>query len=43
MRCAPSFEVKTWVLGWGATATVLEPASLRQEIIAEVDATRANY
>ncbi len=43
MRCAPSFEVKTWVLGWGRTATVLEPASLRDEVREEIAATGGNY
>jgi predicted DNA-binding transcriptional regulator YafY len=43
MRCAPSFEVKTWVLSWGAMATVLEPSQLRQDVIDEAVAMRANY
>ena len=28
-------EVKHWVMSWGAKAVVLEPESLRQEILAE--------
>ena len=35
LRVAGTFEVKRWVLGFGAAAEVLEPASLRREIAAE--------
>jgi predicted DNA-binding transcriptional regulator YafY len=42
-RCAPSFEVKTWVLSWGSMATVLEPAELRDEVRTEVKAMGTNY
>ena len=28
-------EIKHWVMSWGAKAVVLEPESLRQEILAE--------
>ena len=28
-------EIKYWVLGWGAHAEVLEPAFLREEVLAE--------
>jgi predicted DNA-binding transcriptional regulator YafY len=43
MRCTPSFEVKTWILGWGATATVLEPAELREDVRQEIEAMRLRY
>jgi hypothetical protein len=33
LRVAATFEVRRWVLGFGAE--VLEPASLRREIVAE--------
>jgi len=28
-------EIKYWVLGWGAQAEILEPAILREEVLAE--------
>ena len=28
-------EVKFWVMGWGAQAEILEPAVLREEVLAE--------
>ena len=28
-------EIKYWVLGWGAQAEILEPAVLREEVLAE--------
>ncbi len=43
MRCAPSFEVKTRVLSWGAMATVLEPAELHEEVRSEIEAMRHRY
>jgi predicted DNA-binding transcriptional regulator YafY len=36
-------EVLQWLLGWGANVLVLEPASLRQRIIAEAEATLRQY
>lgn len=35
LRVAGTFEVRRWILGFGAAAEVLEPASLRREIAAE--------
>ena len=43
LRCAPSFEVKTWVLSWGASAEVIEPASLRAELAREAAVLAARY
>jgi hypothetical protein len=31
-------EIKYWVLGWGAQAEILEPAILREEVLAEARA-----
>jgi predicted DNA-binding transcriptional regulator YafY len=36
-------EVKFWIMGWGAHARVLEPESLRSEILTEAEAVAANY
>jgi proteasome accessory factor B len=36
-------EIVSWVLGFGATAEVLEPASLRREILAELRGAQAGY
>jgi predicted DNA-binding transcriptional regulator YafY len=36
-------EVVSWVLGFGDKATVLEPASLRAEVAAEVERATRNY
>lgn len=36
-------EFTAWVLGFGSAATVLEPADLRDEIVARVNATLGNY
>ena len=30
-------EAKFWILGWGAKAQVIEPASLREDIRAEAE------
>jgi len=35
--------IKSWILGWGHHAVVLEPAALRQEILAEAEATLQQY
>jgi predicted DNA-binding transcriptional regulator YafY len=35
-RLSSTVEIKSWVLGFGANAVVLEPASLRAEITAEI-------
>ncbi|MDB4698839.1 transcriptional regulator [Candidatus Latescibacteria bacterium] len=37
------YEIKRWVLQFGADAQVLEPKSLQQEIIAELEATLKTY
>ena len=43
MTCAPSFEVRSWLLSWGSRATVLEPAALREELRAELSDACASY
>lgn len=40
---AGTFEIKNWVLSWGSKAVVLEPGSLRDEILAEAEAVRERY
>jgi predicted DNA-binding transcriptional regulator YafY len=35
--------IKSWILGWGRHAVVLEPAALRQQIQAESRATLKQY
>ena len=36
-------EIKYWVLGWGAQAEILEPAILREEVLAEARAMARIY
>ncbi|HXG53720.1 MAG TPA: WYL domain-containing transcriptional regulator [candidate division Zixibacteria bacterium] len=36
-------EIKTWILGFGALATVLEPAALREEIVGELRKSLKGY
>ena len=36
-------EIKYWVLGWGAQAEILEPAVLREEVLAEARAMARLY
>ncbi len=40
---AGKLEIKSWVLGFGAGATILEPEWLRREIADEVEAMRSAY
>ena len=35
-QASGSYEIKSWILSHGADAEVLEPASLREEIIEEL-------
>jgi predicted DNA-binding transcriptional regulator YafY len=37
------WALKSWILGFGALVTVLEPAGLVEEIVQEVEAARENY
>lgn len=37
------WALKSWILGFGALATVLSPSSLAGEIAAELDAAKRNY
>lgn len=43
MQTSGSFEVKKWVLGYGAEAEVLEPDDLRKEIMGELKESMVNY
>lgn len=43
LRVGTSFELRNWVMSFGAGATVLAPESLRDQIIAELAATAKNY
>jgi hypothetical protein len=36
-------EIKYWVLGWGAQAEILEPAVLRDEVLAEARSMERLY
>ena len=36
-------EIKFWVMSWGAKAVVLEPESLRQEILTESENLAERY
>ena len=42
-RLSCTQEIKSWVLGFGARAVVLEPENLRREITEELRATLAAY
>jgi predicted DNA-binding transcriptional regulator YafY len=43
MEVGGSSELRSWVLSFGAGAEVLEPASLRSEVVGELDAARKRY
>jgi proteasome accessory factor B len=43
MKCAPSFEVKNWVLSWGRNVEVIEPAGLREDVRGEIAAMGEVY
>jgi predicted DNA-binding transcriptional regulator YafY len=43
MRVAGLGEVKRWVLQFGAEAEVLKPASLRREVVGELERARGVY
>jgi proteasome accessory factor B len=43
MKVSGLLEVKNWVLWFGKRATVLEPQSLRDKIIKELESARGNY
>ncbi len=38
-----TWEIKKWILSWGARAICLEPEELREEIKREIEALRINY
>jgi predicted DNA-binding transcriptional regulator YafY len=43
MRVAGLGEVRRWVLQFGAEAEVLKPASLRREVVGELERARGVY
>jgi predicted DNA-binding transcriptional regulator YafY len=43
MQVGGSAELKTWILSFGSGAVVLEPATLRAEVAAELEAALARY
>jgi predicted DNA-binding transcriptional regulator YafY len=43
VEVAVTAELKNWIMGWGAAATVLSPQSLADSICAEARAVTANY
>jgi predicted DNA-binding transcriptional regulator YafY len=42
-RVQRSFQLINWILSLGASATVLEPIQIRQDIIKNLQAVRDNY
>jgi len=42
-RVAGLQEIRSWILGWGGTAEVLEPAELRTRIREEIETASARY
>ena len=42
-RVAGLHEIRIWILGWGADAEVLEPASLREEVAEELRRAAERY
>jgi predicted DNA-binding transcriptional regulator YafY len=42
-RLSTTFEIKSWILSFGSSAEVIEPDSLRDEIIREHKAALASY
>jgi len=43
VEVAVTAELKNWIMGWGAAATVLRPRALAESICAEARAVVANY
>jgi predicted DNA-binding transcriptional regulator YafY len=43
MEVGGSQELKSWVLSFGASATLLEPAALRAEVLRAIEAARRRY
>lgn len=43
MQVGGSHELANWILSFGGGAEVLEPASLREEVVASLEAAIANY
>jgi predicted DNA-binding transcriptional regulator YafY len=43
LRLSNTVEIKSWILGFGASALVLEPDSLRAEIAAELEQLLGAY
>lgn len=42
-RVSGTLEIRSWILGWGADVTVLEPAELRTEVAAILAEAAAGY
>lgn len=42
-RAGGTFEITRWILGWGSSAEVLRPASLRKEVLAALQAALGYY
>ena len=43
LQVSIDFPLRTWVLGFGASARVVEPASLAQQIVEQLEGARAQY
>ena len=43
MKVTPGFELRSWIKGFLPHVRVLEPAGLRQEILAEIEAARSLF
>ena len=43
MNVAPGFELKSWIKGFLPHVRVVKPASLRDEIAAELEAARKDF
>jgi predicted DNA-binding transcriptional regulator YafY len=43
MKTSGRWDIVRWVLSYGRDAKVLEPEELKEDIVHELQATRANY
>ena len=37
------FEIKTWIMSWGAKAKIIEPESLKNEVLSEIKSLNNLY